>query len=136
MTMTDNMSKASRSYNMSQIRASGNATTELKMIQLMRCSGIKGWRRNQYVLGKPDFIFWEKHIAIFIDGCFWHGCRRCFIKPGSNVEYWDQKIKRNRKRDRKVTNCLTKDGWTVIRFWEHSLKRPKWVISKLHSALN
>ena len=134
--MTDNMSEASRSYTMSQIRARGNTTTELKMIQLMHCSGVKGWRRNQQVLGKPDFIFWKQHVAIFIDGCFWHGCKQCFLKPRSNVEYWDKKIKRNRRRDRQVTNRLTKDGWTVIRFWEHSLKRPQWVISKLQSTLN
>lgn len=134
--MTDNMSKANRSYTMAQIRAKGNTSTELKMIQLMRCNGIKGWRRNQNVLGKPDFIFWKKRVAIFIDGCFWHGCRKCLLKPKSNVEYWEQKIKRNRERDREVTKYLTKDGWIVIRFWEHSLNRPTWVLSRLHEVLN
>lgn len=129
--MTDRMSNEKRSYTMSRIRSKGNASTELEMVSIMRRHGIRGWKRSQKVAGKPDFIFWTYRVAVFIDGCYWHGCKRCYIPPKSNEDYWNKKIASNRERDKRITKELTENGWKVIRFWEHSLKRPKWVLSKL-----
>jgi DNA mismatch endonuclease (patch repair protein) len=133
--MPDNMSKKQRSVTMSKIRSKGNLSTELKMVQLMKAIGIHGWRRHQRQVGKPDFVFRDKKVAVFIDGCFWHGCPRCFVKPKSNVKYWLAKIARNKDRSREVNRELKRLGWTVLRFWEHSFKRPQSIITKLDKAL-
>jgi len=130
------MSSIDRSFTMSRIKSSGNVSTELAMIAIMHQSGIKGWRRNQRVYGKPDFVFWKQRIALFIDGCFWHGCPKCKLTPKSNTEYWGTKISHNRRRDRDVTKELQSKGWQVIRFWEHSLLRPRWVSKKLQSIIS
>ena len=134
--MADRMTKSQRSYTMSRIRSKRNQSTELKMVAIFKEYGIKGWRRNQKIDGNPDFIFRPQKVAIFVDGCFWHGCPRCFIPPKSNVEYWETKIARNKKRDSKINTILGQKGWKVIRFWEHSLKRPKYVANKTLSLLS
>lgn len=72
--------------------------------------------------GRPDIVFPADRIAIFIDGCFWHSCPEHFQQPETNAEFWKDKIQRNILRDKKVTQQLTKEGWTVLRFWEHDIK--------------
>jgi DNA mismatch endonuclease (patch repair protein) len=72
--------------------------------------------------GRPirvDVVFPRKRIAVFIDGCFWHGCPTHGTQPSTNKEYWRSKIDENRARDRRQTHALQNDGWTVIRIWEH-----------------
>ena len=133
--MPDNMTKKQRSITMSKIRSKGNLSTELKMVELLKSSGIHGWRRHQKLVGRPDFIFRDKKIAVFIDGCFWHGCPRCFIKPKSNVKYWFAKIARNKDRSKEVNRELKSLGWTVLRFWEHSFKRPQNILKKIVNVL-
>jgi DNA mismatch endonuclease (patch repair protein) len=132
----DVFSRRKRSQIMSRIRSQGNATTELRLIELLRAIGITGWRRNQKLPGKPDFIFRARHIALFVDGCFWHGCPRCYRRPHSNLAYWDAKIRGNRKRDRKVTKTLKRLGWRVVRIWAHELKAPKRCARRLLALLN
>jgi DNA mismatch endonuclease (patch repair protein) len=117
--MPDSHDKKTRSRVMSKIRSQGNKSTELRLIKLMRLKRIKGWRRNYPLLGKPDFVFPNQRIAIFVDGCFWHGCTRCYIQPKTNEEYWVTKRITNRKRDRLVNRTLKKQGWYVFRVWEH-----------------
>jgi DNA mismatch endonuclease (patch repair protein) len=78
------------------------------------------WNPSE-VFGKPDFVHRESKTAIFLDSCFWHGCPHHLRMPKSNTEYWQKKIERNRKRDRLVTRTLKKEGWCVMRIWEHSL---------------
>lgn len=86
-------------------------------------AGISGWRMHaKEVAGKPDFAFSREKVAVFIDGCFWHGCR-CKTIPESNREFWLTKIVNNRQRDKKVSRLLKKGGWTVLRFWEHEMKK-------------
>lgn len=120
---------------MARIKSNGNVSTELKLASIMRKNGITGWRRKQKVLGKPDFIFRKRRVAIFVDGCFWHGCPKCYIAPKTNTVYWKNKIAKNRARDRYVTKTLKEDGWKVIRFWEHSLERSSWIANKINHAL-
>ena len=131
----DIWSKKRRSEVMSLIRGHGNKSTEIRLISIFREFKIKGWRRNQKLPGKPDFLFRKERIAVFVDGCFWHGCLKCYCRPSSNQEFWDAKYERNRKRDRKVNRFLRQAGWTVLRFWEHQLKRPGPVAIKVQKAL-
>jgi DNA mismatch endonuclease (patch repair protein) len=120
---------------MSRIRSRGNQTTEMKAVSIFKRYGLRGWRRHADLPGKPDFIFADKKVAVFFDGCFWHGCPKCKLHPKSNEEYWSAKISGNRRRDRKVATQLRKKGWSVIRFWEHSLKDPEGVAKRVQRAL-
>ena len=130
--MTDVMTKVQRSALMSRVLGRGNRSTELKMLGLMRASAIKGWRRHLDLPGRPDFAFPNMQLAIFVDGCFWHGCPRCYQSPKSNALYWKRRIHENKARDRRVGRLLRKEGWQVLRIWECDLaKRSEWISSRL-----
>jgi DNA mismatch endonuclease (patch repair protein) len=120
---------------MSRIRGKGNRSTELRLIQLFKGAGITGWRRHQPLTGKPDFTFRKEELVVFVDGCFWHGCPRCFRIPGQNAEFWEKKIGGNMKRDRKVSRQLRAEGWSVCRIWECRLKKPDSVIRRIQRML-
>jgi DNA mismatch endonuclease (patch repair protein) len=119
--MTDVYDRQTRSRVMSSIRSQGNATTELRMVHIFRSWHITGWRRNSRLRGKPDFVFQEPRVAVFVDGCFWHGCS-CRSVPATNTRFWKLKIAGNRDRDRAVNLSLKAMRWKVVRFWEHELK--------------
>jgi DNA mismatch endonuclease (patch repair protein) len=121
--MSDVFTKAKRSEVMSRIRSRGNKDTEMALAKLLRRNKITGWRRHQPVFGKPDFIFPKLKLAIFVDGCFWHGCPKHATKPKNNRAFWQRKLSANKKRDRVVTQTLRKLGWQVLRIWEHELTR-------------
>jgi DNA mismatch endonuclease, patch repair protein len=108
---------------MSRIRSQGNAATELRFIRLLKDFGITGWRRRYRLIGKPDFVFLKFRLAVFVDGCFWHGCSRCYNEPKSNRAFWRRKIVANRKRAVSVKRELRKSRWRVFRIWQHELKR-------------
>lgn len=116
---------------MANIRGHGNRSTELRLVAIFRKNAIAGWRRHQKVAGKPDFVFRKQHVAVFVDGCFWHGCPKCYQKPGGNKKFWAGKLTENRRRDRVVTSTLRKAGWKVARFWECLLRREKMVVGKI-----
>src|ERR1035437_6304525 len=119
--MADIWSKRKRSEVMSLVHSHGNKATELRLIEVLRAHGIAGWRRRQKLPGNPDFVFRKGHACVFVDGCFWHGCPRCYRRPESHRAYWDAKVQRNRERDRLVTRELRSAGWRVVRIWEHQL---------------
>lgn len=121
--MTDTFTKKQRSNVMKAVKAKGNKSTELKLIKFFKSNHITGWRRNYKIIGKPDFIFPKLKIAVFADGCFWHGhgCRN--LTPSDNSEYWEKKITRNKERDVAVTEELNKKGWKVVRIWECEIKK-------------
>ena len=121
--MTDVYDKATRSAVMRKVRSKGNKSTEQRLITLFIENGISGWRRNYSVKGHPDFVFLDKKIAIFVDGCFWHGhdCRN--TRPKENEEYWRRKRERNIRHDQEITVLFQTRGWTVVRIWECELKR-------------
>jgi DNA mismatch endonuclease, patch repair protein len=121
--MADVFSKKKRSDVMSRIRSEGNDDTELALIRLFRRHHVTGWRRRWPLAGKPDFVFPADRLAVFVDGCFWHGCKTHSKPPQSNCDYWDKKLRRNRQRDQAVTFILRKRGWRVLRLWEHDLVR-------------
>jgi len=123
--MPDIFPKAKRSAVMAAIRGSGNAATELRMMALLRAHGITGWRRKAQVFGKPDFVFRAARVAVFVDGCFWHGCPRHATQPRTRAAFWTAKFARNKARDREVTRTLRRAGWTVLRVWECALTRQR-----------
>jgi DNA mismatch endonuclease, patch repair protein len=120
--MTDWLTPQQRSHNMASIRSRGNATTEAALAALLRSARIAGWRRHSALPGRPDFVFHAQRLAVFVDGCFWHGCPRCYRMPGDNRPYWSAKVAGNRRRDRRAGAALRAAGWRVLRIWEHSLK--------------
>ena len=121
--MPDVFTKAKRSDVMSRIRSRGNKDTELALMRVFRAHRITGWRRHQLVFGKPDFVFHKLRLALFVDGCFWHGCPKHATKPRNNAAFWRKKFAANRGRDRLVTRALRNNGWRVLRIWEHELAR-------------
>jgi len=106
---------------MSRIRGRGNKETELALAKLLRQHVIKGWRRHQPIFGKPDFIFPKARLAVFVDGCFWHGCPKHATKPKNNRSVWRRKLSSNKRRDQLVNQTLRHAGWQVIRIWECAL---------------
>ena len=109
---------------MSRIRGRGNKSTERRMAALIRARGITGWKLHpRDVIGRPDIYFPELRIAIFLDGCFWHACPKCFQMPTQNNQFWARKILANTRRDRHVNRSLRKKEIRVVRLWEHDLEK-------------
>lgn len=119
--MADIFTVEKRSLVMAAIRGRGNRTTEVRLASLLRRHRITGWRRHYALPGRPDFVFLRLRVAVFVDGCFWHGCPRHFKRPSSRQDFWDAKIAGNRARDHAVNRTLRRRGWMVIRIWEHAL---------------
>lgn len=133
--MADVFDKEKRSNIMQKVRSKGNKSTELKLIEVFREMGISGWKRNYPVKGHPDFVFLKKKVAVFVDGCFWHGhdCRN--TRPADNQEYWQKKRERNIRHDKEITELFESRGWRVLRIWEceFKLKNRQILVEKLRS---
>ena len=121
--MTDTVPPVKRSEIMAKVKSHGNKSTELQLIKIFKESGIKGWRRRYRLIGNPDFVFPPSRLAIFVDGCFWHGCKEHCRLPATNRKYWNSKIDKNVKRDELITCQLRERHWVVIRIWEHELRK-------------
>ena len=128
---TDILTSAQRSARMSRIRGKGNEKTEVRLAKLLRREEIIGWRRHLPIPGRPDFAFRKQKVAVFVDGCFWHRCLRCFRLPKQNRAFWKAKIEGNRRRDRSVNGRLRRVGWKVIRIRECQLKNKRSVVERI-----
>ncbi len=128
--MTDRLTSEQRSKNMSRIRGK-NTGPEFLLRKILRENGYFGYRIHYNISGKPDVVFINKKIAIFVDGCFWHKCPIHFKTPETRKEFWLKKINRNVERDGIINQELEKLGWVVIRVWEHELKDPKKVVERI-----
>jgi DNA mismatch endonuclease (patch repair protein) len=159
--MSDVFSKAKRSAVMSRIRSRGNKDTELVLAKLLRANQITGWRRHIQIRGRadlrlgkktekiphsalrvphfavrPDFVFLKSRTAVFVDGCFWHGCPRHATKPKTNRAFWNKKLAGNIARDLRVNRTLRRAGWRVIRIWECQLRqRPLAGLARIRRGL-
>ncbi len=124
----DHLSKADRSALMSRIRGKGNRSTEARVVGVLVRNAVRGWLRHpKDIAGRPDVYFPAERVAVFVDGCFWHGCPKCGrSEPKSNRAFWKAKIERNRRRDRRNKRTLRKQGVAVVRIWEHELKARQW----------
>lgn len=115
--LMDNVPVEVRSRIMRSVRSKGNRTTEAALGTLLWCAGFRGYRKQWSVEGHPDFAWPGLKIAVFVDGCFWHGCH-CRTIPKSNRAFWRDKIEKNRLRDLRITRLLRKKGWLVVRIKE------------------
>lgn len=130
----DSFSRQKRSWIMSQVKSVGNRSTEARLVDLLRKHGVTGWRRRYPLDGKPDFVFPKARVAVFVDGCFWHGHPTKCRMPKAHRAYWEQKIARNVVRDRLVTRSLREKGWKVVRIWEDAVLKPS-TVTRLRKAL-
>jgi len=139
--MPDVFTRRKRSEVMSRIRGRGNKDTEIALARLLRANHVSGWRRHQNLVGRPDFTFPKQRVVVFVDGCFWHGCRihsspakwlrkssMKSLSPAAKRRrtgraFWKQKLAGNMARDRFVSRALRKRGWKVVRIWEHELAK-------------
>lgn len=110
------------SRRMAAIRGKGNRSTERHFRLALVRSRIRGWRMHVRLLpGTPDFLFETERVAVFIDGCFWHGCPQCGHLPQTRSAFWHAKIQRNRERDQQKEIALSAARYQVARFWEHEI---------------
>jgi len=102
----------------------GNTTPERVLRSALRRAAMK-FRRECEVLPKlrckADVVFPAERVCVFVDGCFWHGCRLHFTVPKTHSSWWKEKVEDNRRRDRRKTAKLRAAGWEVIRLWEHQI---------------
>jgi DNA mismatch endonuclease, patch repair protein len=154
--MGDILDSKKRSALMSSIRGRGNKSTELAMVAMLRQFRISGWRRHRELrprpsksdIGhvrltrsrrikvRPDFVFQNTKVAIFVDGCFWHRCPQHYGLPQQNAEYWKNKLDANVRRDAVHTRALEGAGWTVLRIWEHEMSDAQLTMQRVLSALS
>lgn len=127
--MVDNLSNSDRKKAMQAVKNKGTSL-ERRLWAMLAGLNMKGWVKNpRLILGNPDVIFEKKHIAIFIDGCFWHGCPICNKPmPINNSIYWERKIRKNIDRANYVNETLSAQGWMIIRIWEHELNNNQFKI--------
>jgi DNA mismatch endonuclease, patch repair protein len=126
-----------RSRTMAAIRSDGNQSTERRLRMALTRAGVRGWKvRPKGIYGRPDFVFLKPMIAIFVDGCFWHGCPSCGHVPTSNRPFWRMKLQQNRSRDQEVNAHLVKHGFRVVRIWECHLKvEPEATVELIRASL-
>lgn len=131
----DRFTKSQRSRCMSHIKGK-NTSLEKVFRKAVSTLKIRGYRLHARITGRPDLYFPASRIAVFVDGCFWHGCPRCYSLPASHKAFWTDKVNKNRKRDRVVNAELRKAGIRVVRFWGHQIKKnPQQCAQKLQRII-
>ena len=119
--MADNLTKEQRSRTMSRIRSKWTSQ-EKKIHNYLKSNKIKH-KMHPKINGKPDILLSNTKTAVFLHGCFWHKCSKCYKKPKTNKKYWTVKIENNVKRDRKNAKILKEEGFNILKIWEHDIKR-------------
>jgi DNA mismatch endonuclease (patch repair protein) len=121
-TRTDHVSPVTRSAIMRAVKSQRTKSTEIRLRAALASNGLRGWKVQAAQLpGKPDFVFLTQKLAIFADGCVWHGCSQCYRRPQSRQDYWDAKVRNNVSRDRRNRSRLRRLGWHTLRVWEHEI---------------
>lgn len=132
----DTMTPEVRSSLMSKVKGS-DTKLETKFIECLEVAGIEGYDlQARDLMGRPDVVFRAQKVCVFVDSNFWHGWQFPRWKHKLRSEFWVTKITKNRERDLKVTRQLRKEGWKVIRIWEHQLTNsPEKAVSRVQAAL-
>ena len=134
--MTDTLTRVQRSRLMSRIR-DRDTKPELEIRRRLFASGMRGYRLRPKLPGKPDIVYSRAKLAIFIDGCFWHGCPRCYTRPATRQRYWDNKLAENVSRDKVIDSSLKEMGWKTLHFWEHDVKKtPERIVKRVKISLD
>lgn len=125
---SDKLTQRERSNLMAKVRSTGNRSTEIAVEKTLQNHGIAGWQKHPKIFGTPDFFFPKARLAIFVNGCFWHGCERCKRNsPKNRRSFWLAKIQQNRRRDARVLRQLRRSGFRTLTIWEHSLTTDGWL---------
>lgn len=125
----------SRSQNMARIRRQ-DTTPERRLIEALLGLGVELSPYGKTPIGRPDVVFSEQKVAVFIDGCFWHGCPRHYSRPRTREAFWQAKLLENVQRDRAQTLALEAEGWRVLRVWEHEVaEQLPAVVARVREAL-
>jgi DNA mismatch endonuclease (patch repair protein) len=133
---TDHVDVTTRSSIMRAVKNRRVKSTELSLRARLVAAGLRGWRMYaEDLLGTPDFVFPGARLAIFVDGCFWHGCPSCYRRPRSSQSYWDAKVRTNKLRDHRIDRQLRRAGWSVRRIWEHELRHGSHLTTEIAKAL-
>ena len=119
--MADIFSKSKRSEIMRAVK-SKETWLEKDFRRSLWKNGFRYRKNSGKYFGKPDIVLKKYRTVIFIDSCFWHGCKKHFRKPSTNIDFWTAKIERNKKRDTVVSRYYKKQGWNIFRVWEHDIK--------------
>ena len=119
--MPDDRSSAQRSETMRRVK-SRDTSCEFALRRALHARGLRYSLRRR-LPGSPDIVFTRARVAVFVDGCFWHGCPQHCRRPTGNAAYWRAKIARNMERDRRVAAELETLGWRVVRVWEHEVRK-------------
>lgn len=122
--MADRLTPERRSWNMSRIRST-NTKPELLLRSALHKMGLRFRLHYKGLLGRPDIVLPKHRAVVFVHGCFWHQHRGCIeaVRPKSNQDYWNRKLRANVERDRKNMISLRRGGWVVLRFWECEIER-------------
>jgi DNA mismatch endonuclease, patch repair protein len=132
--MTDNLTREQRSYMMSRVR-SKDTRPELLVRKLAHARGLRFRKHCTHLPGSPDLVFARARVVVFVDGDYWHGWRFSSWKE-KLAPYWKQKITNNRRRDQRNFGRLRRDGWLVLRVWEHEIERnPEQCIDRIAAAV-
>jgi DNA mismatch endonuclease (patch repair protein) len=129
----DKISKEKRSKIMASIH-SKDTKPEIILREALSAKGLK--YETHYGPERIDVAFPSERIAVFVDGCFWHGCPIHSHKVGTNEAYWQPKLERNKERDRLKNEKLESQHWTVLRFWEHELPEIDSVIDRINETID
>jgi len=119
MGRADILTPQQRAYCMSRIRGR-DTVPEIRFRKALWGLGVR-YRAKNRLSGRPDIVIKNARIVVFVDGCFWHQCPKHFVMPRTRRQFWKNKIEGNKRRDRVVNKTLRRDGWTVLRFWEHEI---------------
>lgn len=117
--MVDVMTPEQRRRCMSRIKGRDTGP-ELRLRRALWARGLR-YRVNYKLPGRPDIAFVKSRVAIFVDGCFWHGCPDHSVRPKTNAVFWAKKLEGNCARDVRVSEELESRKWKVVRFWEHQI---------------
>ena len=107
---------------------------EIAVRRILWRHGFRYRTHDRTVLGRPDISNKRKRLAVFVDGCFWHGCPKCYQEPETNRDFWRSKVEGNRRRREIVRDGLKRQGFRVIEIWEHEVSRPDVVMKKVNAG--
>ena len=117
----DNVTPATRSRIMKSVR-SADTKPERALRSALWARGLRFRKHDRTVTGRPDLSHKGRRVAVFVDGCFWHGCPRCYAAPASNVGFWQRKLRTNIQRRNRVRKELASAGWRVVEIWECEMR--------------
>ncbi|MFP4514743.1 MAG: very short patch repair endonuclease [Parcubacteria group bacterium] len=134
--MADIFSKMKRSDIMSKVR-NKDSKIEIALRKALWKAGYRYRKNSIKYFGKPDIVLPKYKTVIFVDSCFWHGCKKHGSMPATRTEFWEKKIARNKERDKEVNLHYKKESWQVIRVWEHEItKKDPVAIEKIISKIS